>query len=619
MKFKIKGNLFGLLCEDYQEAITNAEVLLYHPWQKDNVLQNAVSSEKETFRIVNADEATKRKDLLIAKATTDELGNFEFVLDEQYGNTAFDIDFVCGSVPKAPPKPKRNISAQFHITTFYPKWKIDAQENYFFQWSYRVSSKWWCQIRGAIFDAWVIFGHLRSCDTGNPIPNALVTAWDADFLQDDNLGSATTDSSGFFRIDYTSVQFKQTFLSPWINVETDPGLPLTFNSGPDVYFKASLAGASLIDETAADRRNNVGYCLCVNLCSKINVGDPEPFPSVWTGIGSAFNISVGSGPKDFDVSGYAGTGKYALTGTINLTGQAALISASGHEIDYRFLVSDVTTPNGGSAPAYGNFTKIIGVTPGLFAPSTVLNLIDKSDFTKIYPVISDQSDFDAQGWFNTNKAINRTLTSLGLGSITGFLIQDIDTLLTLNTRSLTTAPDIAAGAVNVGDPVPAGLKIPIEKVAIRFEVREAVNRPANVFNPISGDGTTLNAAIINNNAVFMKLAITELEGALCTPIGGTVHAKYTVYHPHLGAAVMHLNNNSSTVNRDITDGFLTLSGNVNPAVDGGNNNSLQLNNPPNDMTKCTYSLKFWALPRLHDGENSASYSGPLEQLFFYNV
>jgi hypothetical protein len=208
---------------------------------------------------------------------------------------------------------------------------------------------------------------------------------------------------------------------------------------------------------------------------------------------------------------------------------------------------------------------------------------------------------------------------LGLGSITGFLIQDIDTLLTLNTRALTTAPDIAAGAVNVGDPVPAGLKIPIEKVAIRFEVREAVNRPANVFNPISGDGTTLNAAIINNNAVFMKLAITELEGALCTPIGGTVHAKYTVYHPHLGAAVMHLNNNSSTVNRDITDGFLTLSGNVNPAVDGGNNNSLQLNNPPNDMTKCTYSLKFWALPRLHDGENSASYSGPLEQLFFYNV
>jgi hypothetical protein len=619
MKFTIKGNLTGYLCEDCNEPIGNVEVLLYQPWQKENVLEKAIASEKETFRLVNQEEANARKSLLIASTKTDEIGNFEFTIDEKFGGTAFDIDFVCGTVPRIPPKAPHRAPVQLHITTFYPKWKIDErQENYAFQWKFPIPSKWWCQIRGLFFDAWVICGYLRSCDTGNPIPGALVTAWDADFLHDDNLGSTTTDASGFFRIDYTSIQFKQTFLSPWINLETDPGLPLTFNSGPDVYFKATVAGVKVIDETKVDRRDNVGYCLCVNLCSKINIGDPgDNFPSVWTGIGTDFNIST-IAPKGFDAAGYAGSGKYALTGVIDLTGQAALKTASGNEIDYRFLVSDLTTLNGGPAPADVNFSKIVGLTPSLFASSVVAKLVDKSDFTKIYDVSSDLSDFDAEGWFSVNKAIDRTLTALLLGPASNFLVMDVDTLLSLNTRALTKALDVADGAVKVGDAVPTALKIPIEKVAIRFEIREVINRAAKVFNPLPGNKTTLNSAIINNNAVFIKLAITELEGALCTPIGGNVHAKYTVYHPHLGAAMMHLNNNSITVNRDVTDGFLTLSGNLSPAVDGNANINMPINNPPNDMTKCTYSLKFWALARLHDGRNGVGYTGPLEQLFFYN-
>lgn len=147
------------------------------------------------------------------------------------------------------------------------------------------------------------------------------------------------------------------------------------------------------------------------------------------------------------------------------------------------------------------------------------------------------------------------------------------------------------------------------------------SNPANIFNVIAGSGKTLNSAIVNNNSMFMKLSITELEDAgLCTPIGGTVHAKYTVYHPHLASSSLHLNNNSYTVNRDILDPpFLTLTGNTNPFVDGNANNNLQLNNPPNDMIKCTYSLKLYARAHLHNGDNAWSDSGPVEQLFFYNV
>lgn len=626
MNFSFKGNLCGYLCDDCTEPLSGMEVLLYLPWQKDNVISKAVADTKDTFRLVTKEEAASRKDLLIATAKTDEKGNYEFVLDEKYSKTAFDIDFTCGTVPRVPPKPPRKELLQFHLTTIFPQWRIDKQrESYAFQWDYCITAKWWCYIRGFYFDAWVICGHLRNCETRIPIANATVIAWDADFITDDNLGSVVTDSNGHFRIDYTSADFKKTFLSPWINVETDPGFPPTFNSGPDVYFKATIGGVKLIDESAANKRKNVGYCLCVDLCSKINVGDPTDsnFPSAWTGIGQAFNISTGSGPKDFDADGYASPGKYALTSIIRLTGQAAPKTASGNHIEYRFRVSDVTTPNGGAAPALANFTKTVGVTAGLFIPGTVAKLMEKAFPFTVYDVISDQADFDADGWFDINPAINRTLTNNGipLANINNYWFIDEDTLISMDTRVLTTAADVPVAAATVGNPVPAGDKIPIEKVAIRFEIREVVNKPANIFNVIPGSGKTLNSAIINNNSMFMKLAITELEvSGLCTPISGTVHAKYTVYHPHLASSSLHLNNNSYTVNRNISgDGFLTLSGNINPLIDGGANINLALNNPPNDMTKCTYSLKLYARARLHNGESAWLDSGPVEQLFFYNI
>jgi hypothetical protein len=626
MKYTLKGNLCGYLCDECFEPLYGMEVLLYLPWQKELILTHAVANTKETFHIVAKEEAASRKSLLIATAQTDENGNFEFVLDEKYSKTAFDIDFTCGTVPRTPPKPPRKEPIQIHLTTVYPQWRISKeQESYYYMLEYRIASKWWCYIRGHYFDAWVICGRLRNCESGAPIANASITAWDADFITDDNLGTAITDGSGHFRIDYSSIQFKQTFLSPWINVETDPGLPLTFQSGPDVYFKAVIGGVTLIDETAANCRKNVGHCLCVDLCTKINVADPgDPnFPSAWTGIGLAFNISTGAGPKDFDVDGYAGTNKYALTSVIRLTGQAAPKAASGNHIEYRFLVSHTTTPNGGAAPALANFTKTVGVTPGLFYAGTVAKLMEKAFPFTVYDVVSDQSDFDAEGWYDINLAVNRTLVNnaIPLANINNYWFIDEDTLISMDTRVLTTAPDVPSAAANAGTAVPVANKIPIEKIAVRFEIREVVNKPANIFNVIPGSGKTLNSAIINNNSMFIKLSVAELDvSGLCTPISGTVHAKYTVYHPHLASSSLHLNNNSYTVSRDITgDGFLTLAGNINPLVDGNANSNLPINNPPADMTKCTYSLKLYARARLHNGDYAWWDSGPVEQLFFYNI
>ena len=612
MSYTFKGNLQGEICEDCKEALYGMEVLLYLPWRKETA-GDVPTNPKDDFRIVTKEEASQRANLLIARAKTDDKGNFEFEIDDKYDSSSFDIDFICHNAPYSITKETTNQAVQMHLTTVFPR----QQDS----WSYTIPYKIWCNIRGRYFDAWVICGHLRNCQNNQPIAGATVTAWDADFLTDDNLGTATTDASGHFRIDYNSLTFKQTFI-PWLHVETDPGLPLTFQSGPDVYFKAVLAGNDLINETKVEARKNVGHCLCVNLCSKINViTGNETFDSAWTGFGTRFSASYGTGYKDFDADGYAGSDKNVLFSTVDLTGQAPLKSSLGNRIKYRFRISHVTTPNNAASPADGNFSKIIGVTPNLFAESTVLTLDKKvpTGINDTLDVVSDQADFDAQGWFDVTNAVERTLIANGYGisDLSLFKIIEADTLITLNTTALTTQPNVPDTAAGV--PIAPANLIAIEKIAIRFEIGELTS--GGTINIQPTNGKTLNSVIINNNSVFMKLAIAELEATgLCNPISGNVHAKYTVYHPHIQSFSMTLRNNSNTVNRGINDGlFMPLGGNQNPSVTGHANLSLPINNPPNDMTRCTYILKLFAQTRLHNGRNEQGQYGPLEQLFFYEV
>ncbi len=621
MNYKINGNLSGYVCEECTEAIFPAVVYLYLPWQQERVLADTVANTKETFRLVTPEEKMQRNDLLIAKSTTDEKGNFEFVVDEKYLSTAFDIDFECGTVPRTPPRKPRRTPLQFHLTTFYPQYKIENQrESYNYSFNYIISSKWWCFIRGYYFDAWVICGHLRNCVTQKPIANAVVKAYDADFFSDDFLGTATTDANGQFRIDYTSADFKVNFLP--LSLETDPSFPF-FSSGPDVYFKAEIAGTNLINETAANRRNNVGYCLCVDLCSTVNVGDvTDNFPSAWTGIGSAFNITFG-GTKGFDAAGYAGIGKYALTEVIKLTGQAPAKSAAGNPIEYKFEVSTATTPNGAAAPSFSTATtKVIGKDPGLFAASTVAQLYQKVFPFNVYDVVSDQSDFDAEGWFDINNAIARTQVIHALGSLSDYWFIDSDTLISLNTKALTNQADLNENDYPTGSSVPAN-SMAIEKIAIRFTIREVIDKAANSFNVLPSSGKILNSAIINNNSSVVKLRISEMDVlGDCAPISGLLNARYTVYHPHLQSVSMNLHNNSWSINRNYNDlgpvgHVIGLAGNTNAAIEGGSNNALPLN-PANDLDRCTYALTIYVNRRLHNGDSPINQEDK-QILFFYDI
>ena len=343
MNYVIKGNLYGLLCEDCTESISDVDILLYLPAQKDNVLAATVANAKETFRLVNKEEAAARKDLLVATAKTDAKGNFELSVSEKYGNTAFDIDFYCGTVPRFPPKGPKKDPVQFHITTFYPQWRTDRlQENQFFQWQYVISSKWWCFIRGFFFDTWTICGRLTDCKTGVAIPDVVVKAMDADFFTDDILGQATTDSTGHFRIEYSSIDFKKTFLSPLLNIETDPTF-LSFQSGPDVYFNLEYKGSKVTFETAANRRNNVEYCLCVDLCLPDWKFEDSSIPATFNHIGNydiftQIDSTNGKGIKT------GASGIYAFYEAITFGG-ALRKTIGGVAMEYKFEFQEVANPS----------------------------------------------------------------------------------------------------------------------------------------------------------------------------------------------------------------------------------------------------------------------------------
>lgn len=621
MKYIIKGKLCGELCGICREPLAKIKVAIYKPYRKDDLLAVALANTKETIHIVNDKELKDRSKLLVATVEADENGFYQFEMDESDG--PYDIDIIIDSVSGSDDSLKKPL--QIHLTTIYPKWRRNKQGQNSYTWNYCIPHRLWCSVRGYYFDAWVICGALENCDTGSPIPNALVTAWDDDFVSDDNLGTATTDANGRFRIDYSSADFKKTFLSPLINVETDPGFPLSFQSGPDIYFKAELGGTIILEEGSSERRDNVGYCLCVNLCTnKVIPGDGVDdviFPSAWTGIGSAFTIPTGSILNDFDADGFAGAKKYGLTGRIRMTGQAAHKRSNGNRIEYRFLVSDVTSLNGGAAPALGNFNKIVGVEPGLFEVSKVAQIQRNSFPYPVLDVFSDLSDFDSNGWFDVNSAIERTLSnnSIPLSQINDWNFIDVDTLITINTAALTSAANVPNNAANAGEVVPVSDRISLERIAIRFEIREVIDKTANIFSILSGSGRTLNNVVINNNPVFMKMVLNELEtSGSCTPISGIIHAAYTVHHPLLEDVSIRVRSNSNSVNKLLSDGFISLTNNTNAGVNHGSNSSLQINGTPNDLQRCTYEMTLSVRRRLHTGDSQVS-RNDIDVLFFYDI
>ncbi|MGA7732526.1 MAG: hypothetical protein WCD37_14800 [Chloroflexia bacterium] len=313
MSYIFKGRLCGYICEECPEPLSGVKVRLYRSRADQNLTQLAVAHPKDTFAPLSDEQVKNKEDSLLAEVEAGDDGSFAFELGEKegYEGEAFEIDFYCGSVPRQKIGPKPPRPRQFTITMLQPMWR-ETQYGYLWGWEYCLPARIWCAIR-ALFGAWAICGRVMICDKKAPVGGVKVSAFDADWITDDLLGTATTDAQGKFRIDYGWADFHNTFFSPIINWET-PFPP--FDSGPDVYFQIEDAGGGpLLTETRSDGhkpgRENVGACLCIELC--VDTVQP-PFPYPWfTHVG------------DFDI--YADID--ATTGKSNKAAPASLPGSHG--------------------------------------------------------------------------------------------------------------------------------------------------------------------------------------------------------------------------------------------------------------------------------------------------
>lgn len=628
MSFILRGNICGYLCADCREPLVGSIIRFY---QVENLQINSTINPKNTLQVLDKKSVAAKAKLLIGEAEIAENGDYKVVLKEDYDayEKPIMVDILSSSVPHQ--KSNKKDSVQFSLAIIQPEWQ-ESGNDLIFRWTYCITARFWCYIR-SLFDAWVICGKIVSCeDEKSPVAGVKVTAFDADWIDDDELGSSVTDAQGHFRIDYTSQDFKQTFLSPIINVET-PFPP--YNSGPDVYFKIEAAGGQMIyEETRPDGqkrgRSNIGNCFCVDLCVDVSPTPTRPPASAWTGIGTNFTIPIGVDLNDFDTAGYAGSLKYGFTRNIRLTGQAAISTlngyAVGNSIEYRFLVSDtVTGVNGGADVPAANFTKIVGVTTGLFVRTKIGQMwFFKTGFPlKVVDIYAEQADLDAEGWLDVKKSVLRTFTDradLNPADLSdpAWNWVDTDGLMAINTAELTVNNDMPTVS-NSGDIVPVSQRKDIEKIAIRFEIREVINKATNTFNLLPGSGQTLNAMVVNNTPALIRFDIVQLLSNHCGTLSGNVDVAYTVHHPHLEDVNLHLRSNSNTINTNLTDSDLPLSNNTDDSNSFNqlNNSSLSITGTPNNVNliTCAYIMTLRVKRRLHTGDNHVSAANP--QIAFY--
>jgi hypothetical protein len=554
MAYLFKGKLCGYICAECPEPLTKVKVRLYRSAAQEDVTARAVANAKETFAILDDEAIRAKQSLLIAEAETDAQGNFSFALSEsqKYGGGAFEVDVYCGTVPrlkpgKNPPPPP----VQFTITTVQPRWR-QIEDNLVAIFDYCLPYRFWCAVR-ARFGAWTICGRLRTCAAPQTaIAGATVRAFDADWWQDDPLGTAVTDATGRFRIDYTTADFQVTPFSPWINVE--------FASGPDVYFTAELGGINILNETQADGRTpgreNVPHCFCVELCSdEVQPPDVEDVPH-WQQV-EIFDIHPfpSAAATGFSAQGYAGgpANSYVFGGGVTLKGNCPLrnIADPTHALEYRFLIGEWGWPGGADDPnnlpseaPTGTLpvTQIFSTHVGYVFYTNALGLADSAQ------VLVEPADVLPDGWVKLDgKAVTvdmRDGTTAVVNVDSSNFLRTFD-LLVLNSVAITSAhPAKLPVPLPIGD---AGRSLttaerePVRRYQLLFEVRDSVS-----LGIVATDH--LDAIVLDNSPVAIALDLEELRSSACNPVSaGSVHILYTVDHPHLRFFNLGISNNTGGV------------------------------------------------------------------------
>lgn len=250
--YYVKGRLRGYFCDDCFEDLSDLELYAFRVSKETT---RAFPNPKDAQQVLGEDFLASNERLLVGKGKTSESGEYELNLSDAYnGEDALLLVGIARTVPGLKKTKEKQAPVTFSIAYVHPEWSYDNQQLAYATFEHSLAARFWCFVR-SLFDAWVICGYVTACNTQKPLGNVRVIAFDEDWITDDILGDAITDSSGHFRINYTTADVRRTFLSPFINVET-PFPP--FSSGPDVYFRIETTGSKpiVLLEEAPNRGSN---------------------------------------------------------------------------------------------------------------------------------------------------------------------------------------------------------------------------------------------------------------------------------------------------------------------------------------------------------------------------
>ena len=537
MRYTFFGHLCGQLCSDCQEDLAHATLRLYRPKDGDDqVVARATADTKHTHQILDAAEAEQKADRLLVEADLDSEGRFNVVLDEEvdYDGDAIEVDVYLESVPGMPEGTEAG-PLQVSITTLQPQWR-KGEEGARFGWEYCIPERFWCQVRGQ-FGAWTICGDVTLCETGAPVEGVTVIAFDRDWIQDDEVGIATTDGNGRFRIDYLQQDF-------------EPGtvIDVELVGGPDLYFRVETpAGQPLLSEDpSAGRRSsreNAGPCFCVDLCLDEEPDDPDPevYPAFTHVGGYDFQTDIDSGP--------AGTGETVRGGrafhrTLRLNGIMSK-ALNGNPLEYKFQYRER------GASSWKN------VTPSQLRKMKIgtLEKVDTSVSpprirTKDY-VVGGTPDSDEVGVTPNGNWIPMPQKS-GIFSGDGSFVPNHNQIQ-LDSRTLATfTPAVDLTGIDAGESAeaPSGVSLVQNK---HFEIKMLVREnPPNSSPSASTEVGHLENIAINNRlydyvrhpnwmgepvddglAVAM-VNLKELGSGGCEGIEDALNVRFTAAHPNLG-------------------------------------------------------------------------------------
>lgn len=565
MIYRFKGRLCGYICSECPEPLSKVKVRLYRTTSQD-ITSAAVASPKETFAILDDATVTGRAGQLIAETETDEAGNFSFSLGEKqkYQGEAFEVDVYCDTVPYRKPTPTAPKPLQFSLTTLQPRWR-ETNDGMIASWEYCIPQRAWCAVR-ARFNAWTICGQVTVCDTKQPVMGVRVFAYDVDWIQDDPLGDAVTDSTGRFRIDYTSADFQRTPLSPWINLE--------LTGGPDVYFRIEAPdGTLLLDESPATGRTpgreNIGHCFCVQLCLKEPPTVVTPTIPLFTNVGQ-YHVDPVYG--DFTADGLTTAGNLAFTSNIPLIGILP-DGQSPTSVEYRFRVAEYD--------ATGMVLGAVGDVESSMVAATIIGKLQYWSWNAVFSVweikaadywvnnpgatvtinqpvgpalvVNTNKDIGVGGWIPVPR--ENALMPGGVGRFipNGNLITLVTTKLHDESHDLTVPPP----GTSAGASVPAPKKSRPHYFKLFFEAREVGPGPmlpgSNALDKIVFCNLTYTyqrhpawAGYVATSRAVVSLDILELSapGAGCGNIMNDLHALYTVYHPFVGDVSVYFEGNA---------------------------------------------------------------------------